>query len=56
MMSTEPDKKDHQEQPARRPYERPHMRVIELLPEETLGIGCKTAAEVACQSGFGFGS
>lgn len=40
----------------RRPYEAPQLRAVELLPEETLGFGCKTAPEVKCQSGWGFGS
>jgi hypothetical protein len=57
------DGKEQQQQQApadasrtRRPYEAPQLRAVELLPEETLGFGCKTAPEVPCQSGFGFGS
>ena len=33
------DKKDKEE---KHPYEKPKLRVIELLAEEVLGIGCKT--------------
>ncbi len=40
----------------RRPYEPPQLRTVELLPEETLGFGCKTQSEVPCQTGFDFGS
>ncbi|MCE9614647.1 MAG: hypothetical protein K8T26_10255 [Lentisphaerae bacterium] len=48
------------QQPARMesrlPYEPPRLQVVELLPEETLGIGCKTQAEPLCGQGFNFGS
>lgn len=40
----------------RQPYVPPRMQVVELLPEETLGIGCKTQSEPLCGQGFNFGS
>jgi len=35
---------DQKEQQVRKqPYEKPRLRVIELVAEEVLGVGCKTA-------------
>lgn len=55
---------DHKEQPKQRqqsngqrqPYEAPRLQIVELLPEETLGIGCKTMSEPSCTVGFNTGS
>jgi hypothetical protein len=55
---------EHNEQPERlpqgadqrQPYEPPRLQVVELLPEETLGIGCKVQGEPLCGQSFNFGS
>jgi hypothetical protein len=36
---------------ARRPYEKPEIRRIELRPEEALSVGCKTLGGTECNSG-----
>jgi hypothetical protein len=35
---------DNEAEKKNQPYEKPRLRVIELIAEEVLGIGCKTAA------------
>ena len=40
----------------RQEYETPRLRSIELLPEETLGVGCKLGGDPVCQATFNEGS
>ena len=38
---------EQQEQTERKPYHAPQLRVIELVTEEVLGLGCKSSGEGA---------
>lgn len=56
-MDTDPSEPQVEPRETRRAYEAPLLRTVELLPSETLGLGCKTEAEALCQINFAnFGS
>ncbi|MBI5076235.1 MAG: hypothetical protein HZB62_13865 [Nitrospirae bacterium] len=42
---------DH-EMTSKQAYEKPKLRVIELVAEEVMGVGCKTAASPALGASF----
>ena len=43
--------REQREKPARRPYEKPEIRVVKLKPEESLVAGCKTMGGTYCAGG-----